>query len=316
MSSSESAPTAALLLTAGIGTRLMPLTRVRAKPAVPVGGEPLIRRIIRHLVEHSVTRLVLNLHHLPSTIAAVVGDGSDLGAHVRYSWEQPAILGSAGGPRLALPLLQEARFLIVNGDTLSDLDVSALARAHAASGALVTLALTPNREPFKYGGVALDHDWRVTGFVPRGPAARGTYHFFGVQVVEARVFEPLQPGVAAASIGGVYDQLIARQPGSVRGFVASVTYWDVGTTLDYLHTSSRFGDDGSNGKRCEVDPTAVVERSILWDDVRVGARARLDRCIVTDRVSIAAGREFRDAVLIAQDGDVEVVPLPREASAI
>jgi hypothetical protein len=95
----------ALVLTAGLGTRLDPLTRVRAKPAVPVAGEPLVRRIIRGLVAQSVTELVLNLHHLPATIAAVVGDGRDLGATVRYSWEQPVILGSAGGPALALPLI-------------------------------------------------------------------------------------------------------------------------------------------------------------------------------------------------------------------
>ena len=93
------------MLTAGLGTRLRPLTDVRAKAAIPVAGEPMIRRIIEGLVAGGVTDLVLNLHHRPETITAVVGDGSDLGARVRYSWEQPALIGSGGGPRLALPLL-------------------------------------------------------------------------------------------------------------------------------------------------------------------------------------------------------------------
>ena len=97
----------ALVLAAGLGTRLQPLTLARAKAAAPVDGEPLARRTIRWLVGHGVRDLVLNLHHKPESIAAVVGDGADLGARVRYSWESP-VLGSAGGPRHALPLLLDA----------------------------------------------------------------------------------------------------------------------------------------------------------------------------------------------------------------
>ncbi len=91
-------------LTAGLGTRLEPLTYVRAKAAVPVNGEPLVRRVIAWLAAQRIRDIVLNLHHLPATITADVGDGSDLGVRVRYSWENP-VLGSGGGPRHALPLL-------------------------------------------------------------------------------------------------------------------------------------------------------------------------------------------------------------------
>jgi mannose-1-phosphate guanylyltransferase len=94
------------VLTAGLGTRLRPLTEIRAKAAIPVAGDPMIRRIIRWLVAHGASDLVLNLHHRPETIAAVVGNGDDLGARVRYSWEHPRVLGSAGGPRLALPMIE------------------------------------------------------------------------------------------------------------------------------------------------------------------------------------------------------------------
>src|SRR5436190_13329953 len=100
----------ALVLAAGLGSRLRPLTQARAKAAAPVDGEPLARRAIRWLVGHGVRDLVVNLHHKPESIAAAVGDGSDLGALVRYSWESP-ILGSAGGPRHALPLLLGGRGL-------------------------------------------------------------------------------------------------------------------------------------------------------------------------------------------------------------
>src|SRR5918993_5165129 len=128
----------ALVLTAGLGTRLQPLTLARAKAAAPVDGEPLARRTIAWLVSHGVHDLILNLHHKPETITGVVGDGADLGARVRYSWESP-VLGSAGGPRHALPLLgalpdsgsrnsaaaAAPTFLIVNGDTLTDANIGA-----------------------------------------------------------------------------------------------------------------------------------------------------------------------------------------------
>src|SRR5260221_11928243 len=202
----------ALVLTAGLGTRLQPLTSVRAKPALPVAGEPLIRRIIAWLAGQGVTELVLNLHHLPHTLTAVVGDGSDLGARVRCSWEQPVVLGSAGGPRRALPMVHPAAgndaFFLINGDTMTDVDLRALATAHEASDALVTMALVPNREPHKYGGVLTAPDGAVTGFAPAGADAVGSSHFIGVQVARAEAFRTLQDGQPANSNGDAYTRLL------------------------------------------------------------------------------------------------------------
>jgi NDP-sugar pyrophosphorylase family protein len=228
----------ALVLAAGLGTRLRPLTDERAKPAIPVAGEPVIRRIVRWLAAQDAADVVVNLHHLPHTIVAVLGDGSDLGAHVRYSWEQPELLGSAGGPRQALDIIGEDTFLIVNGDTLTDLRLAPLVDAHRASGALITLTLAPNREPEKFGGVRLDPDGRVVGFVRRGPAAVGSYHFFSTQIAHASVFEGLERGRAASTIGGVYDRLIATRPGSIRGYLTDAAYWHMETVDEYERTSA------------------------------------------------------------------------------
>jgi mannose-1-phosphate guanylyltransferase len=295
----------ALVLTAGLGTRLRPLTDVRAKPAMPVAGDPMIRRIIRWLVSRGVSDLVLNLHHLPHTLTAVVGDGADLGARVRYSWEQPQVLGSAGGPRLALPLLAADTFFVINGDTLTDVDLGAIAHAHLDSGALVTLALVPNAEYDRYGGVLLDDERRVTGFVRRGPGAKGSYHFIGVQVAHASVFAPLVPGEPANSIGGVYDALMAARPGAVRGLVCTADFFDVGTVDDYRRTSQAFarreGRTGSTvGLRARIHPSARIVDSILWDDVEVGVDAVIEECIVTDGAAIAAGATHQRAVINAR----------------
>ena len=160
----------ALVLTAGRGTRLDPLTRLVAKPAVPLGDRTLIEHVLAWVRAQGVTDVVLNLHHLPRTIAAIVGDGTHLGVGARYSWEQP--------------LLASDRFLIVNGDTLCTFDVAPMVRAHIESGADVTMAVVPNPDPSHYNGLTIDADRVVTGFVPRGQADGG-WHFIGIQVVEA-----------------------------------------------------------------------------------------------------------------------------------
>ena len=305
----------ALVLTAGLGTRLRPLTDVRAKPAIPVAGVPLIRRIASWLAAQNVTELVLNLHHRPETLTSILGDGRDLGVRVRYSWEQPRVLGSAGGPRLALPIVGAERFVLVNGDTLTDVDLRRLSAAHASATAEVTLALVPNHEFLRYGGVRLNDRGDVVGFVRRGPAAAGSYHFIGVQIAEAAVFASLEPGKAAASIGGVYDALIESRPGSVHGFVCDAEFWDVGTIADYWRTSRAFeartpSTVEPGASRGGVHATARVTRSILWDHVSVGADAVVDRCIVTDGVAIPATAVYTDAVLAcAADGTIRTTPL-------
>ncbi len=137
-------PWPALVLTAGLATRLRPLSSVRAKAALPVAGEVLVLRILRWLRRSGVTRVVLNLHHRAETITREVGDGSAIGLEARYSWE-PEVLGSAGGPARALPLLEADRFLIVNGDTLADVDLTALAAQHVDTNAVVTMAVVDAR---------------------------------------------------------------------------------------------------------------------------------------------------------------------------
>jgi mannose-1-phosphate guanylyltransferase len=308
----------ALVLTAGLGTRLRPLTDVRAKPAIPVAGEPMIRRIIRWLVSRGVDDLVLNLHHRPETLTSVVGDGRDLGARIRYSWEQPRILGSAGGPRLARPLIGADTFFIINGDTLTDVDLSQLAEAHAESGARVTLALVPNRAFMRYGGVRLDDERQLVGFSRRGPSSAGTWHYIGVQIVHGTVFDAVAPGQAANSIGGVYDVMNAAQPGSVRGFLCDAEFWDVGTIADYWRMSDAFAAPGgpaipTEGRAARIAPSARVTRSILWDDVDVGADAVIDECILTDGVHVPAGSTHRRAVLLRSADSDEPIASPFDA---
>lgn len=296
----------ALVLTAGLGTRLRPLTYVRAKAAVPVNGDPLVRRVVRWLAAAGIRDLVCNLHHRPETITGLLGDGADLDVRVRYTWEDP-VLGSAGGPRRALPLLLDGgaeRFLTVNGDTLTDVDVHALLDAHLRSGALVTMAMIPNPAPDKYGGVLVDADARVVKFTRRGEV-RESFHFIGVQAVEASVFADLPDGVAVESVGAVYPRLMAARTGSVRAFISAASFRDIGTPADLLRTTVELAaieGDRMVDPSAKIDATARVERSTLWDDVAVHHGASLADCIVGDRAVIPAGASFaRCAIVPAGD---------------
>jgi mannose-1-phosphate guanylyltransferase len=296
----------ALVLTAGLGTRLRPLTYVRAKGAVPVNGEALARRVARWLAANGIRDQIFNLHHHAQSVAASLGDGTDLGVRVRYSWENP-VLGSAGGPRHALPLLTDGgmeRFLIVNGDTLTDVDLEAMIDAHRRSGAQVTMALIKNPAPEKYGGVLVSDEGYVTGFTRRGTPIE-SYHFIGVQVVEAGVFGGLEDGVPVESVGKVYPALMNGDPRSVAAFVSDAEFRDIGTPADCLRTSLELaaieGDRLVAGSS-RVDATATVERSALWDDVAVGAGARLVECVVGDGSEIPAGASFERCAIVPAAG--------------
>ena len=297
----------ALILAAGLGTRLRPLTSVRAKAAVPVNGIPLISRAISWLVSEGIADLVVNLHHHPESIAAIVGEGRGTGARVRYSWENP-VLGSAGGPRHALPLLVDEpftrgaddTFLMVNGDTLTSLNLQRLLAEHRETSALVTMSLIPNPRPEHYGGVRVENGW-VTGFTGRGSAGP-SYHFIGVQAARARAFADLEDGVPAESVMGLYPRLMRDVPHSVRACILDAPFSDIGTPADYLQTSLQLANQEGNrlvnGSRIEIHPSASLEHTAVWDDVWIGADCVLEECIVADGVRVPArSRHHRTAIV-------------------
>lgn len=283
----------ALVLTAGLGTRLRPLSRVRAKAALPVAGGTLIRRILGRLADAGIRDVVLNLHHLPETITAQAGDGGDLGLRLRYSWEVP-ILGSAGGPRLALTLLDAPTWLIVNGDTLTDVPIAAVLEAHRRSGALVTMALVPNPAPEKYGGVVVDDAGVVTGFTRRG-SATPSHHFIGVQAVEAGAFASVPLRRPFESVGALYPELMRARPGSVRALVCSAQFLDIGTPRDYVETC----------RQVAAREGFVLEGgNIVWDDVRIDPGATLRGCVVADGARVPPGT-WTDVILRPAGGELD-----------
>ncbi|MEI6246444.1 MAG: sugar phosphate nucleotidyltransferase [Acidobacteriota bacterium] len=281
-----------LVLTAGLGTRLDPLTRLVAKPAVPVAGEALGERVLRWLAREGVTDTVLNLHHLPHTITGLIGDGAAYGLTVRYSWERE-ILGSAGGPRHALALMNSDPFLIVNGDTLTDVALAPIVEAHAQSGADVTMVVIPNPAPDRYNGVIADADGTVRAFIPKGHTVP-SWHFVGIQIVNRRVFAALPDNTPAETVREVYRALVETAPGRVRVHPVAAAFHDVGTPQEYVDTCRAFGGVDDNG-------------NVIWPGARIDPGAHVTNSIAAGAVTIPPGVVADHAILapasIATDGD-------------
>lgn len=319
---------AAILLAAGYGTRLAPLSWVRAKAALPVAGEPIIRRQIRWLAAAGVRRVVVNLHHLPASITALVGHGHDLDVDVRYSWE-PVVLGSGGGPRRAFDLLDRDRAYVVNGDTLTDLDLAALAAAHAAHQPLVTMASTPDARP-GYNALAVDANGCFAGVTRAGHAPAPGHerhrhvHFIGVQVAERAAFAAASPDVPSETLKSLYPALIAHDASSVRVWPSPVAFHDIGTPADYLATvlavAAAEGRPLDRGDDVTVAEGAEVTGTVVWNDVGIGAGAVVRDCILADGVRVPPGRRLSRVAVVPRavvpdrahgeaDGDLWITPL-------
>jgi len=289
-----------VVLTAGLGTRLDPITRVVAKAAVPMAGKTLVERVLEWLKGQGIDDVVLNLHHKPESITKILGDGSDLGLRVRYSWE-PVLLGSAGGPKLALTLWPQLTgpCLIVNGDTLTDMALAPLIEAHRTSGAKATLAVIRNVRPDHYNGIKADAGRIVTGFVAKGHTDP-TWHFIGIQVVDPDVFDRIPLGVPAETVAGLYRDMVQESPGSVMVWPVDAPFLDVGTPADYLNAVfSLAGRDVVIEGDAVVDPSATLRRCVVWDGAIIGPGARLTDCVVLSGASVAPGTTATGSVIQA-----------------
>lgn len=177
----------AVVLSAGLGTRLRPLTDTCPKPMVPVAGVPLLERTVRHLVHHDITDICINLHHLPQVVLDHFGDGSAFGARLHFSVEED-LLGTSGALNAFRDYLEEP-FLVWYGDVLSEFDVTAFCRYHGRKGGLATVGLYRVDNPTQCGLVDMDNQGRITRFVEKPPVAFTDLANSGVYACEPGVLD-------------------------------------------------------------------------------------------------------------------------------
>lgn len=186
----------AMILAAGKGTRLYPVTETVAKPMVPVAGRPVLEHTVRWLRDHGIRRIAVNLHHLAESVRGHFGDGARFGVHIDYS-EEPELLGTAGGVK-RLETFFEDPFLVVYGDVLTDLDLGALVACHRATGGTphATLALDQRPDAAQAGVVALDATRRIRRFVekPRPGEIDSPWVNSGVMVLDRVLLDRIPAG--------------------------------------------------------------------------------------------------------------------------
>ncbi|MCI0663351.1 MAG: nucleotidyltransferase family protein, partial [Acidobacteria bacterium] len=154
----------AIILAAGFGTRLWPLTIGRTKPAIPFLNRPLINYTIDYLRNYGVEELIINLHHEPHSVIEQIGDGSRYGVKITYSIEEPEILGTSGALDRVRHLLEDGTFVVINGKIITDIDLNSSLETHHKSNALATLVLRPNPERKRFSEVKITEDGRISEF--------------------------------------------------------------------------------------------------------------------------------------------------------
>jgi mannose-1-phosphate guanylyltransferase len=283
----------ALILAGGEGTRLRPLTTTVPKPVVPLVDRPFIRFMLDWLSSHGVDDVVMSCGHLASGVRNVLGDGSAFGIRLRYV-EEPRPLGTGGALKFAESLLDD-RFLMLNGDVLTDIDLSAQMAQHERTGATATLALTPVEDPSAYGLVRTREDGEVTEFVEKpAPDQIDTRNISaGAYVLERRVLELLAADEPASIERDVFPRLVGE---GLYGCVSDGYWLDIGTPERYLEgtfdilegtVASAVRERMGDGFLCvengvenagRIIPSALVESGCrIGDGARIGGRVVLER---------------------------------------
>src|SRR5437016_2911806 len=317
----------AMILAAGYGERLWPLTADRAKPALPVLGKPLVGYVAEYLSKFGIKDVVVNLHHQPESVQRSLGDGSRFGVALQYVYE-PAILGTSGALDNARDLLQDDTFVVVNGKIITDIDLAAAIETHRRTKALATLVLQRNvgRERFS---IVETEDGCVKRFGGM-PSPTGTENssddklnlieheaplmFTGIQVLESRIFDYIPRGVFSHSTVEVYPEAIAKSE-LIAAHVAEGHWYELSTLPRYLAISLALlrqeGRDTYMGRNSLIEGAADVHESILWDDVIVERGASVRRAVLGDAVRIPAGERIEDAVVVRADLVAGVTPPAR-----
>jgi len=318
----------ALILAAGLGTRLWPLTEDRTKAAIPFLNRPLIAYSVEYLAANGIQDIIVNLHHQPDSIRRALGDGSKFGVRINYSFE-PEILGTSGALNPIRELLLDDDFLVINGKIITNIDLVQAIEEHRRQNAIATLVLRENRAHERFSIVEADARGRITRFAGfpdfahsqtagadasgnpvTGSAAIETapLMFTGVQVLSPRIFQYVPPEGFSHSTIDVFPRAIAAGE-AVVGHLSKDEWYEMSTLGRYLEASLRLmtgafeSGAGSSivGAHCVINDGANLERSVLWDNVTVEAGARVRDSVLGEGVRIPANTIIDRAVVVRRE---------------
>ncbi len=284
----------AMILAAGLGTRLRPLTSDRPKALVPVGNKPLIDRLIQYLKEHHVSEIVVNAHHHPQQVVKHLDCGKPFGIDIDVRVE-PDILGTGGGIKNTEDFWDADPFFVINGDILTNIDLGQALESHQKSKNLATLILHSYR-PFNY--VRIDKDLNIKDIASESHPTR--LAFTGIHIIEPELLNHIPSGVFS-NIVDCYRQLM-KSGKPIRAYISKGHYWrDIGTVSSYvlanreslqgdsfliapdcrIHESARLRDWAIVGENACLEKNIEIRGSILWKNVRIKSETKVIDSIVT-----------------------------------
>jgi len=320
----------AVIMAGGEGTRLRPLTSNQPKPMMPLANRPMMEHIVELLKEHGFDDIVVTVAFLANNIRNYFGDGSEFGVRMVYATEETP-LGTAGSVRNAMQELRDERFLVISGDVLTDIDLSAIVKFHEEKDALATIGLKAMENPLEFGIVITREDGSIERFLEKpgwGQVFSDTINT-GIYVLEPGIFDFIAPGVPVDFSSDVFPSLLDASE-SLFGYVAEGYWEDVGTLEAYVKAHQDvldrkvavqppgfdLGHGVWLGEGTEVDPGAKIEGpavigdycriqagahireyTVLGSNVSVGSDAYLERSIVHDNAYLGNGVRLRGAVV-------------------
>jgi mannose-1-phosphate guanylyltransferase len=281
-----------MILAAGFGTRLRPLTEIKPKALMPVANKPVLARNIEYLISHGITEIIVNAHHHSQQVVDYLKDGASFSLHIEVKVEHE-ILGTGGGIKNTEGFWDKEPFFVINSDILTDIDLAAVYQVHQSSGSLVTLVLH-DCEP--YNQVQVDEQWNITdiGMVNMP----GRYAFTGIHVVHPEVLSYIPQGVFSDIIE-CYRQLI-RMGEPVRACLVQGHYWrDIGSIQSYLEANRELaGSSFVIGPGCSVDSSVkLMDWGVIGENSRLGKNVEVQSSVLWEGVSVKEGVKVIDSVV-------------------
>jgi mannose-1-phosphate guanylyltransferase len=291
----------AVVLVGGFGTRLRPLTLSTPKQMLPVGNRPMIERVLEHLAAHGVERAVLSLGYRPDAFADAYPEGRCGGIDLHYAVE-PEPRDTAGAIRFAAEDAGiDERFLVVNGDVLTDLDIGELVAQHERAGAEATIALHRVEDPSAFGVVPTEPDGRVIAFIEKPPRDEAPTDLInaGTYVLEPSVIARIEPDVPVNVERITFPAIVAD--GGLYAFDGD-TYWiDAGIPTTYLAANLDLLTDRRGTPEPGLHPTATVDGAVasawIGAGASVAAGADVQRSVVMAGAVVRAGARVADSII-------------------
>lgn len=285
----------AVVLVGGEGTRLRPLTFTAPKQMLPVGGQPMIQRVLAGLAGHGIDEVVLSLGYRPGAFLEAYPDGTCEGVRLRYAVEaEPLDTGGAIAFAAGRAGLEDA-FVVVNGDVLTDLDVSALIRFHRERAAEATIALTPVDDPTRFGVVPTDGEGRVKAFIEKPPPEEAPTNLInaGTYVLEPSVLDRIPGGRKVSIERETFPAMV--DAGRLYALASDANWVDAGTPATYLAANLRYA--GLAPASSEVAAGATIESSVLGEGARVHDGAKIIDSVLFEGAVVCRGASVRSSII-------------------